>query len=86
MCGPGKWKWIDNIISFVQMFRVCFICAGNALCFDIIDIGKAEDEDENWHGHVSAVSVSPFYRRLHLGNDLMRYIEVMSELFTFLSM
>ena len=34
-------------------------------------LGKAEGEDELWHGHVSAVTVAPSYRRLGLAKTLM---------------
>ncbi|KAK2949517.1 putative N-alpha-acetyltransferase 20 [Blattamonas nauphoetae] len=43
-------------------------------------IGKAEGVADNWHGHVTAVSVSPFYRRLHLGDSLMKHVERVSEI------
>ncbi|ETO10821.1 hypothetical protein RFI_26556 [Reticulomyxa filosa] len=38
-------------------------------------IGKAEGSDQKWHGHVSAVTVAPEYRRLGLATDLMKYLE-----------
>ena len=34
-------------------------------------LGKAEGDDELWHGHVSAVTVAPAYRRLGLAKTLM---------------
>ena len=34
-------------------------------------LGKAEGEDKLWHGHVSAVTVAPSYRRLGLAKTLM---------------
>jgi ribosomal protein S18 acetylase RimI-like enzyme len=36
-------------------------------------IGKAEGEDKLWHGHVSALTVAPEYRRLGLAKTLMDY-------------
>jgi ribosomal protein S18 acetylase RimI-like enzyme len=30
-------------------------------------MGKAEGENENWHGHVTALTVAPEYRRIGLG-------------------
>uniref|UniRef100_A0A7S2ZDF1 N-acetyltransferase domain-containing protein n=2 Tax=Rhodosorus marinus TaxID=101924 RepID=A0A7S2ZDF1_9RHOD len=42
-------------------------------------IGKAEGTGENWHGHVSAVTVAPEYRRLGLARKLMDFIEELSE-------
>lgn len=38
-------------------------------------IGKSEGEDDQWHGHVSAVTVSPEYRRLGLASKLMNFLE-----------
>jgi Acetyltransferase (GNAT) family len=41
-------------------------------------LGKAEGEGKLWHGHVSAVTVSPEYRRLGLAHTLMNYFETLS--------
>ena len=38
-------------------------------------LGKTEGEDELWHGHVSAVTVAPRYRRLGLAATLMQSFE-----------
>lgn len=42
-------------------------------------IGKAEGQGENWHGHVTAVTVAPEFRRIRLAEKLMHYLEVASE-------
>jgi len=42
-------------------------------------IGKAEGADENWHGHVTAVTVAPHYRRIGLARKLMDILELQSE-------
>ncbi|EGI59833.1 N-alpha-acetyltransferase 20, NatB catalytic subunit [Trachymyrmex zeteki] len=42
-------------------------------------MGKAEGHGENWHGHVTALTVSPDYRRLGLAAMLMKYLEDVSE-------
>lgn len=42
-------------------------------------MGKAEGVGENWHGHVTALTVSPDYRRLGLAATLMSYLEEVSE-------
>ena len=42
-------------------------------------MGKAEGHGENWHGHVTALTVSPDYRRLGLAAMLMNYLEEVSE-------
>eukprot|EP00542_Grammatophora_oceanica_P014717 CAMPEP_0194028016 /NCGR_PEP_ID=MMETSP0009_2-20130614/2042_1 /TAXON_ID=210454 /ORGANISM="Grammatophora oceanica, Strain CCMP 410" /LENGTH=175 /DNA_ID=CAMNT_0038667247 /DNA_START=106 /DNA_END=630 /DNA_ORIENTATION=+ len=38
-------------------------------------LGKAEGEGELWHGHVSAVTVAPAYRRIGLAKTLMDDLE-----------
>ena len=38
-------------------------------------LGKAEGTEELWHGHVSAVTVQPLYRRLGLARTLMEDLE-----------
>lgn len=38
-------------------------------------MGKAEGAYENWHGHVTAVTVAPSYRRLGLAKTMMDELE-----------
>lgn len=47
--------------------------------FKLPVMGKAEGMMENWHGHVTALSVSPDYRRLGLAATLMKFLEDVSE-------
>jgi N-terminal acetyltransferase B complex catalytic subunit len=42
-------------------------------------LGKAEGYRDLWHGHVTAVTVSPEYRRLGVAKRLMDYLEDVSE-------
>uniref|UniRef100_A0A915JQ71 N-alpha-acetyltransferase 20 n=1 Tax=Romanomermis culicivorax TaxID=13658 RepID=A0A915JQ71_ROMCU len=42
-------------------------------------MGKAEGRDELWHGHVTAVTVAPEYRRIGLAGALMKNLEDVSE-------
>jgi N-terminal acetyltransferase B complex catalytic subunit len=42
-------------------------------------IGKVEGIEENWHSHVSALSVAPEFRRTGLAKRLMSYFEEISE-------
>jgi len=42
-------------------------------------MGKAEGKGKNWHGHVTALTVAPEYRRLGLARRLMRDLEDVSE-------
>ena len=42
-------------------------------------LGKVEGKDTNWHGHVTAVTIAPEYRRLGLAKRLMDSLEEVSE-------
>eukprot|EP00128_Syssomonas_multiformis_P013984 Colp12_sorted_trinity150504_noHs@12622 len=42
-------------------------------------MGKAEGKGEEWHGHVTALTVAPEYRRLGLADSLMKILENTSE-------
>lgn len=42
-------------------------------------MGKAEGSGESWHGHVTALSVAPEFRRLGLAGKLMNILEEISE-------
>ena len=42
-------------------------------------MGKVEGKNESWHGHVTAVTVAPEYRRLAVGKKLMTMLEDISE-------
>ena len=45
---------------------------------DIV-MGKAEGTGKNWHGHVTAITVAPEYRRLGLADGMMNLLEEVSE-------
>ncbi len=38
-------------------------------------LGKAEGDGEDWHGHVSALTVAPRFRRLGLADEMMKVLE-----------
>eukprot|EP00427_Karlodinium_veneficum_P041741 CAMPEP_0169273314 /NCGR_PEP_ID=MMETSP1016-20121227/51029_1 /TAXON_ID=342587 /ORGANISM="Karlodinium micrum, Strain CCMP2283" /LENGTH=129 /DNA_ID=CAMNT_0009359607 /DNA_START=1 /DNA_END=386 /DNA_ORIENTATION=+ len=42
-------------------------------------IGKVEGHGEDWHGHVSAISVAPEFRRTGVANRLMEHLEEISD-------
>ena len=44
-------------------------------------MGKAEGKGKEWHGHVTAVTVAPEYRRLGLAKRMMQDLETVSESF-----
>ncbi|KAF8055875.1 N-acetyltransferase [Lyophyllum atratum] len=42
-------------------------------------IGKAEGSGLEWHGHVTAITVAPEYRRLSLARKMMGLLEMVTE-------
>ena len=42
-------------------------------------MGKVEGKKENWHGHVTAVTVAPDFRRLGLAGSMMNWLEELSD-------
>merc|ERR1719378_340845 len=52
---------------------------GEKLTDEEVIMGKSEGQNENWHGHVTAVSVGPEHRRLGLANRLMQGLEDISD-------
>lgn len=42
-------------------------------------MGKAEGKGTDWHGHVTALTVAPEFRRLQLARKLMNILETVSE-------
>lgn len=42
-------------------------------------MGKVEGQGESWHGHVTAVTVAPEYRRQQLAKKLMNLLEEISD-------
>jgi N-terminal acetyltransferase B complex catalytic subunit len=45
----------------------------------LLVMGKTEGFDEDWHGHVTALTVGPEFRRLGLAESLMLRLEQNSE-------
>lgn len=43
------------------------------------NMGKIEGNGENWHGHVTALSVASNYRRINLAAKLMAELEIVSD-------
>ena len=42
-------------------------------------LGKAEGSNAEWHGHVTALTVAPEYRRLSLARRMMALLEMVSD-------
>lgn len=68
-------------------FYMLYLASWPSLCATMEDangrmmgyiLGKAEGEGKLWHGHVTAVTVSPEYRRLGVAKSLMDYLETTS--------
>jgi ribosomal protein S18 acetylase RimI-like enzyme len=53
------------------LVKPAFICC--------IVIGKAEGNSLEWHGHVTALTVAPEYRRLGLARKMMNLLEMVSD-------
>jgi N-terminal acetyltransferase B complex catalytic subunit len=47
--------------------------------FLLLVFGKAEDENNECHGHVTAITVAPEYRRLGLARKMMGLLELVSD-------
>ena len=45
----------------------------------VLVLGNAEGRGNDWHGHVTALTVAPEYRRLHLGRTMMDLLERISD-------
>ncbi|XP_015594022.1 N-alpha-acetyltransferase 20 isoform X1 [Cephus cinctus] len=58
---------------------IIIIIIRKSILYMFLVMGKAEGHGENWHGHVTALTVSNDYRRLGLAATLMRYLEEVSE-------
>jgi len=42
-------------------------------------MGKAEGDGKNWHGHVTAVTVAPEFRKQGLAGKMMGWLEDMTD-------
>ncbi|KAL0209440.1 hypothetical protein RCL1_007808 [Eukaryota sp. TZLM3-RCL] len=66
-------------LSYLTKYSDYCLCAKSSLGrINSYMIGKAEGENELWHGHISAVTVGPEYRRMGLARHLCSWIEKMS--------
>lgn len=88
LIGRNIFKWLNRqveklwvtvciVLHSTNQCAVFFLMSFLLLCR--IVMGKAEGHGENWHGHVTALTVSPDYRRLGLAGTLMRFLENVSE-------
>jgi len=68
--------YLQYLARWPEYFLIAESPAGDAMGYIM---GKAEGAGENWHGHVTAVTCAPAYRRLGLANRLMDALEEISE-------
>lgn len=68
--------YLQYLARWPEYFMVAESPSGDLMGYIM---GKAEGPNENWHGHVTAVSVGPEHRRLGLANKLMEGLEQVSE-------
>uniref|UniRef100_A0A914DWX2 N-alpha-acetyltransferase 20 n=1 Tax=Acrobeloides nanus TaxID=290746 RepID=A0A914DWX2_9BILA len=72
----GLTFYMQYLLNWPEYFLVAEHPNGDIMGYIM---GKAEGEGENFHGHVTAVSIAPNYRRLHLAAQLMERLEKLSD-------
>jgi len=68
--------YMQYLAHWPEYFKVAESPTGEIMGYIM---GKAEGPDENWHGHVTCLSIAPEYRRLGLAANLMGLLEKTSE-------
>lgn len=68
--------YLQYLAHWPEYFQVAESPSGQIMGYIM---GKAEGSSENWHGHVTALTVAPEYRRLGLAAKLMHNLEDISE-------
>nr|CAG4645848.1 EOG090X0ENV [Lynceus sp. MCZ IZ 141354] len=68
--------YLQYLAHWPEYFQVAEAPNGDIMGYIM---GKAEGLSQNWHGHVTALSVAPEYRRLGLAAKLMSGLEEISE-------
>ncbi|GIY64649.1 n-alpha-acetyltransferase 20 [Caerostris extrusa] len=68
--------YLQYLAHWPEYFQVAEAPNGDIMGYIM---GKAEGHSENWHGHVTALTVAPEYRRLGLAATLMNGLEDISE-------
>ncbi|SCV69025.1 BQ2448_2045 [Microbotryum intermedium] len=72
---PREWEYSPQGKISGKLMRSC-----PRLCLDGATVmGKTEGKGEEWHGHVSAITVSPAHRRLGLASMMMELLERVSD-------
>ncbi|RWR77726.1 GNAT domain-containing protein [Cinnamomum micranthum f. kanehirae] len=68
--GPGNRIMGYNMYILLELTTASYVSAV---------MGKVEGQGESWHGHVTAVTVAPEYRRQQLAKKLMNMLEEISD-------
>ncbi|KAL3083220.1 hypothetical protein niasHS_011022 [Heterodera schachtii] len=68
--------YLHYLVNWPDYFMVAEHLSGDLMGYIM---GKSEGRDQNWHGHVTAVSVAPEYRRMGLAARFMQKLEAVSE-------
>ncbi|KAL7746584.1 N-alpha-acetyltransferase 20 [Sorochytrium milnesiophthora] len=68
--------YLSYLAKWPDYFYVAESASGSLMGYIM---GKAEGKGKDWHGHVTAVTVAPEYRRLGLAKQLMQVLEMVSE-------
>lgn len=68
--------YLQYLAHWPEYFQVAESPSGEIMGYIM---GKAEGPADNWHGHVTALTVAPEYRRLGLAAKLMDILEDISE-------
>lgn len=68
--------YMQYLAHWPEYFQVAESPSGEIMGYIM---GKAEGHQDNWHGHVTALTVGPEYRRLGLAAKLMNILEETSE-------
>ncbi|EKX54063.1 hypothetical protein GUITHDRAFT_156912 [Guillardia theta CCMP2712] len=68
--------YMQYLVKWPEYFQVAENPSGRFMGYIM---GKAEGLGENWHGHVTALTVAPEFRRIGLAHHLMNELEEISE-------
>ncbi|XP_065159917.1 N-alpha-acetyltransferase 20 [Atheta coriaria] len=68
--------YMQYLAHWPEYFQVAESPSGEIMGYIM---GKAEGHGDNWHGHVTALTVAPDFRRLGLAASLMNFLEEVSE-------
>ena len=64
--------YLKYLLEWPELFLVLESPNGSLMSYLI---GKVEGKGTDWHGHVTAITVSPLYRRMGLARSLMTHLE-----------